>query len=57
MGVFTVYDVADALKVSYETALNYIKYSGVPYFKVGRTYRVNSSDLKVFIDKEKKKLK
>lgn len=34
-------DVADLLNVSYATALSWIKYSGVPYIKVGRTYRVN----------------
>lgn len=38
-------DIADMLDVSYATALEWVKHSGIPYIKVGRNYRVN---IKVF---------
>ena len=34
-------DVAERLSISYDTALQMIKYSGIPYLKIGRQYRVN----------------
>ena len=42
-------DIADMLKVSYATALSWIKYSGVPYIKIGRTYRVSVAAFDDFI--------
>lgn len=41
----TVTELADLLRISYENALNFIKYSGVEYIKVGRQYRVLESKL------------
>lgn len=38
---YTAYEVANLLEVSYQTALSWIKNSGVKYTKVGRSYRVN----------------
>lgn len=35
-------EVADILNVSYATALDWIKHSGIPYIKVGRSYRVST---------------
>ena len=45
--MLTPADVAKALNISYDTALHMIKYSGIPYVKVGRQYRVCE---KVFYD-------
>ena len=41
----TVYDVARILKVSYDKALELIKYSGMEYVKIGRQYRVSPQKL------------
>ena len=49
----TVTDIAEYLKLSYEKALFFIKYSGVKYVKIGRVYRVNSADLEKFLEKQK----
>ena len=38
---YTPKDIAELLGIGYATALQWIKYdSGIPYIKVGRTYRV-----------------
>ena len=39
-------EVADYLSISYDTALSIIKYSGIPYLKIGRQYRVNKEVLR-----------
>lgn len=41
----TVAEVADMLRISYDTALAYIKTSGIEYVQVGRQYRVLESKL------------
>lgn len=38
-------EVAEMLKISYDKALELIKYSGVEYVQVGRQYRVLESKL------------
>lgn len=40
-------DIANILNVCYQKALDFIKFSGVSYVKIGRTYRVEE---KVFYD-------
>ena len=45
----TVTDVAKLLKVSYDTALEYVKYSGVESVRIGRQYRVLASKLHEFL--------
>lgn len=50
--MLTPHDVADILKVSYETALEFIKYSGIDYVKVGRQYRVSKDKLAAFLQKK-----
>ena len=47
--MLTPRDVADILKVSYETALAFIRYSGIDYIKVGRQYRVAEDKLLAFL--------
>ena len=36
-------EVAERLNVSYDTALQMIKYSSIPYVKIGRQYRVSEN--------------
>ena len=45
----TVADVADMLKISYDKALEFIKFSGVEYVQIGRQYRVLQSKLNLFL--------
>ena len=49
--MLTPNEVADILKISYETALAFIKYSGVDYIRVGRQYRINEDKLTAFLSK------
>lgn len=50
--MLTSTEVAKILKVSYDTALNFIKYSGVAYTKIGRQYRVNEKALEAIISSD-----
>ena len=45
-------EVAQILKISYESALSFIKYSGIDYIKIGRQYRVSHDKLEAFISKK-----
>lgn len=47
----TAYEVAEMLKISYEKALAFIKYSGIKYVKIGNQYRVSESALITFLQK------
>lgn len=47
--VLTPADVAQLLGISYESALSFIKNSGVEYLKLGRQYRVCESKLWAFL--------
>ena len=52
---YTPQDVADLLGVSYATALKWIRYeSGIPYIKVGRSYRVKVEVFDKFTSTEDK---
>ena len=54
MVFYTPSDIADILKISYDTALTWIKTSGVEYFMVGRQYRVTKASFeKMFVSAEK----
>lgn len=46
----TVQEVAEMLKISYDKALDFIKYSGVEYVQIGRQYRVLESKLHAFLN-------
>ena len=50
--LLTVQDIASRLKVSYDTALNFVKYSGIDYIRVGRQYRVTEGKLTAFLAKK-----
>lgn len=41
MKMLTPAEVAERLRVSYDTALHLIKYSGLPYLRIGRQYRMS----------------
>lgn len=50
--MLTPKDVAAILKVNYETALAFIKYSGIDYHKIGHQYRVSEEKLRAFLNKK-----
>ena len=50
--MLTPKEVAQIMTVSYDTALAFIKYSGIDYIKVGRQYRVSRQKLEVFLNKK-----
>lgn len=50
--MLTPREVAKILKISYESALAFIKYSGIDYLKVGNQYRVSAEKLKAFLNKK-----
>lgn len=45
----TVAEIANMLKISYDKALDFVKYSGVEYVLIGRQYRVLDSKLHEFL--------
>ena len=47
--VLTPRDIADILGISYDSALAFIKNSGIDYVCVGRQYRVSEDKLKAFL--------
>ncbi len=47
--MLTPRELADRLKISYEKALEIIRYSGLKYTKIGRQYRVSEADLVAFL--------
>ena len=50
----TVGEIAEMLKISYDKALDFVKYSGVEYVLIGRQYRVLDSKLNAFLYPPKK---
>ena len=52
MKMLTPKEVAERLKISYDSALAFIKYSGIDYIRVGRQYRVSEDKLNVFLGKK-----
>ena len=49
--MLTPKDVAEIFCISYESALAFIKNSGIDYILVGRQYRVSEDKFKRFISK------
>lgn len=49
MKMLTPYDIAELLQVSYDTALDFIKNSGISYIQVGRQYRVSEKAFTAFV--------
>ena len=52
--MLTPQQVADILQVSYETALAFIRYSGIDYIRIGRQYRVSRDKLEMFLKQKGK---
>lgn len=50
--MLTPAEVAERLSISYDTALQMIKYSGLPYMKIGRQYRVSETVINELINQE-----
>ena len=48
----TPYDIADVLQISYDSALTWIKQSGIDYLKVGRQYRVSAEKFQMFLQRK-----
>ena len=48
MNMLTPYEIAELMQVSYDTALDFIKNSGIAYVQVGRQYRVSEAVFKSF---------
>lgn len=45
-------DIADVLGICYAKALDFIKYSGINYIKIGRTYLVSAEKFDKFINRD-----
>ncbi len=52
MEMLTAKELAEILHISYDTALNMIKYSGLPYVKIGRQYRVSKAVIDDLINQD-----
>ena len=52
--VLTPKEVAEILKVSYDSALAFIKYSGIEYKLIGNQYRVLEDVLDAFLHQKSK---
>ena len=50
--MLSVKDIAVILKVFYDSALEFIKHSGIDYIKVGRQYRVSEEKLTVYLQQQ-----
>ncbi|MBQ8540031.1 MAG: excisionase family DNA-binding protein [Clostridia bacterium] len=48
--------ISKLLKVSYPTALAFIKYSGIDYIKIGNQYRVSEEKFNAYIQKKGKQI-
>lgn len=51
----TVREIAELLKISYDSALEVVKYSGIEYVQIGRQYRVLESTLYQFLNPKQAK--
>lgn len=49
---FTPKEIAAMLKISYEAALSFIKYSGIDFIQIGKQYRVEQSTFKAFFSRK-----
>ena len=50
--MLTTKDVAEILKIGYEAALAFIKYSGIDYHRIGNQYRVSEEKLRAFLSRK-----
>lgn len=52
MSMYTVYEVAETLKLDAETIRRYINSEKIRAYKIGKEWRVKDSDLLEFIERE-----
>ncbi|MDH5533325.1 MAG: helix-turn-helix domain-containing protein [Candidatus Pacebacteria bacterium] len=52
---YTLYEVADLLKMSYMTIFRWAKNGKLPAYKFGKQYRISKETLEEFITKSKVK--
>ncbi len=52
--IMTITEVAEYLKISEMTTYKFVQEGKIPAFKVGRHWRVQRSDLKEFMEKQKR---
>ncbi len=45
-------DIAKILQISYESALAFIRFSGIDYWQIGRQYRVSAEAFGSFIKRK-----
>ena len=50
--MLTPREVAEILKISYESALAFIKYSGIDHHVISGRYRVSAEKLQAFLNKK-----
>lgn len=48
--LLTAEEIATILKINYVNVLQFIKYSGIHYIKIGKQYRVSENVFNKFID-------
>ena len=54
--MLTPHEIANIMKISYPTALEFIKHSGIDYIKIGNQYRVCEDKFNDFINKKGTKI-
>ena len=54
--MLTAADISKILKISYHSALDFIKYSGIDYIKIGNQYRVSEDKFRAFLAQKGKKI-
>ena len=54
--MLTATEIAKILKISYHGALDFIKYSGIDYIKIGNQYRVSEEKFRAFLSQKGKKI-
>ena len=54
--LLTAADISKILKISYHNALDFIKYSGIDYIKIGNQYRVSEDKFRAFLAQKGKKI-
>lgn len=52
MKYLTPHEIADILQISYDKALEFVKYSGIPYIRIDRQYRVEENAFKAFLSRK-----
>jgi excisionase family DNA binding protein len=52
---YTVQEIAEMLKVHWQTILNYIKTKKLKAVKIGKEYRIREADLSEFLETNKTK--